>query len=174
MKKVKQINIVFENCEVACIPIKDIYTWGAYDLSNLISACNINESHEVCVSNHVLIIFNDLENLNFVSTMTEDYKSLMERLTTYKDVTHINIIHEDGTSNYISVPWGSKDDFYNAFQEFKKTKYKNTDKQLYILSFENKWTLLKLLKYIKHLLSFMIYKIKRKFLQIKKIGGYSS
>lgn len=177
-KKVKQINIVFENCESITIPIKDIYNWGFGKINKHLNGCNNDEMDEFYSTDYAYIIFKDLKNLQYNYEFNEKLKTkkqVIKRIRC-KDVTHFNIIYEDGSNDYIGVPWGSHDDFYNAFQELKKTKweYRKRKDQKYILVFENKWSIKKLFKYWKRQCKKPYWGIRYKIRRIKEYFEYTN
>lgn len=144
-KKIKQIDIVFENCEVAVIPVSEIYNYGLADITQYHYMCNSNQDHKGLRAKGFFIIFEDLENLKYIPWGDDPEKSVFERITKYQDICHIDIIYSNGKNEYITVPWGSKDHYHNAFQIIRKLKSGR-----YEIEIEEGWNLTKLCNYIKH------------------------
>jgi hypothetical protein len=164
--KLKRIDIVFENCEAARISGDAIDNWGVYDIRRVVCSCNCDEVHRGYYCRDAFIIFNDLKNLKYKGMgFREDEESLYERLTHHQDVTHFDLVFELSKSEYVSVPWGSDDHYYNAHQILKKTNYKNrtADEQKYILEFTRKWNLIKIIKHLFHIFKIVKWKIRYKF-----------
>ena len=117
-KKIKYIDIVFENCEevrlypemIRLLEIEGItksYWINCFQYEN-------GETYTFIRCNSFSIGINSkgLE----VNTEEPFSTNLRERLTKHHDITHIDIVFEDGTSEYISVPWGKEEQYTNTKQ----------------------------------------------------------
>ena len=170
-KLIKELHLVFENCEGAVISIKDILVYSFQDIQNSMckGCCSIEGSVDFYRRiNSGFIIFKDLENLNYKSWGDDKNKSLFDRLTKHSDITNIDIIYNDGTSDYINVPWKSVINRYrNLFQNIKKNKYGE-----WYISFHRGWTLGAIWRCFKQLLKILKWEIKQPFVRFKEKRDY--
>ena len=116
MRQVEKIMLVFENCETAELSAGDMYKSDVYSLhienvSKNIRTVGVNAVYEVIACNHVSFILNPNANQN----MQWSEIDLFECLSKYRDITHIDVMYDDGTDDYIEVPWGD-DDYDNEYQ----------------------------------------------------------
>jgi len=133
MKKIKKIEIVFENCDSVIIN----QTMFKYLLvGGITKEYRINyyqyvdgELNEYINCKYFTITINE-KGLNYIYPAIIDRKEkLKERLKTL-DITHIKIFFPAGKSEYISVPWKSDD---NGFSNLKqKNKYIEGDLRIII------------------------------------------
>ena len=112
--KVKQIDIVLENCEVFKVPIEHIDI-SATGIKRNISTWNSDGTvlDELSADKVILIINSGA--FNITSNFDE---SLLDRITKHQDISHIDIIYDDGTNDYVAVPWGD--------EEYVNTKQSST------------------------------------------------
>ena len=116
MRQVEKIMLVFENCETAELSAGDMYKSDVYslhikDVSKQIRTYALNSVCEVITCSYVSFILNPNANQN----MQWSEIDLFECLSKYRDITHIDVMYDDGTDDYIEVPWGD-DDYDNEYQ----------------------------------------------------------
>ena len=118
-KKIKTIDIVFENCEVYSLTPKMIDMCVVNDVKRNIGV-NVfqyedGEIYESLSCKEVLLSINR-KGLTTIGNW--DDKTLLEDRIANKDITHLDIIYEDGSDDYISVPWMDKDgnEYINVLQ----------------------------------------------------------
>jgi hypothetical protein len=122
MKKVKNIDIVFENCEsVALTP--DMFC--GLEIKGVTKEYCVNcfqyekgEVNEFKKCEYFGIRIN--QKGKKVQTSGSEM-SLVKRVKLSNDITNIEINFTDGTSDYISVPWG-EDEYNNSKQKTKFTE----------------------------------------------------
>lgn len=130
-KKIKQIDIVCENCEVYTIESKFIERMYIDNLKQSIDLhpnglllkedIGWNEIDTTC--DEILLVIKD-DGIGVCSSWDIDFQYLddwnmtpLYKRINQKDITHVDIIFEDGSNCYISVPWDERGgDFYNNFQ----------------------------------------------------------
>lgn len=107
-KKLKQIDIVLENCEVITIPVERI---SNFYFKNITTNYWFDETDSEIDADYATdefyIILPDEANIFLKAdyqNIFSDYK-IFDRLTEYQDITHIDLIFTDGTSQYIAVPY---------------------------------------------------------------------
>lgn len=111
-KKLKQIHIVLENCEVIRIPIEQVRHFYSDNITNDIwfneddeTLDTVFRTDEFCIT---LKAEADIElKQDYKNGIFEDCK-VFYRLTRYKDITHIDFIFTDDTNLYLSVPYEEK------------------------------------------------------------------
>ena len=120
-KKIKYVDIVFENCEAArlkpsefgCLIIDGIYK--KYCIN-----CFQYEKGEVCefikCKEFYIVI-----NVKGMMVKTLEGELLKDRIKSSNDITHIDLVFTDKTNEYITVPWGKKE-YENEKQKVKITK----------------------------------------------------
>ena len=119
-RKLKQLDIVFENCEIFSIKPQDIVILSLQDLSKDIVINGFQyEDGEECLFDtckECVLVLNQ-NGLKTLGGFDEEKITLEERLQ-YKDITHLDLIYENGENNYISVPWEDCGDnqYMNKYQ----------------------------------------------------------
>ena len=120
-KKIKQLDIVFENCEVCTLKPDMIY---ACIIDKIYNSMSIN-----CFQYKDGEVYNKIYCDEFMLAINKkglqqkgrfcDFESdeiLEERLKSC-DITHIDLIYEDGTNDYISLHWqDGTNEFTNRLQ----------------------------------------------------------
>jgi len=148
--KIKQLDLVFENCDSAIIPLAEIHGWFMCINKRWFTSCNQDEYYESISADWFSITFKDLMNLKYTPNFKDDTSkySVFERIQ-HPDIAQVTIVFEDGTDLNVSAPWGGHEAFYNAHQELRKRKYKRSDlPSRYQIEIKNKWTLKKRFKYL--------------------------
>lgn len=108
-KKLKQIDIVLENCEVIRVPIEQVHHFYANNITNNIG---LNEDDEtldtISRTDELDIILGQEANIelkhDYDNGIFDDCK-VFDRLTRHNDITHIDLIFTDDTNMYLSVPY---------------------------------------------------------------------
>lgn len=108
-KKIKQIDIVLENCEVIRIPIEQVHYFNANNITNDIWLNVENDTLDTIFrTDEFDIILRQEANVE----LKQDYKNgifedckVFDRLTRYRDITHIDFIFTDDTNLYLEVPY---------------------------------------------------------------------
>lgn len=103
------ITFVLENCEGITIDREHIGDFGCEEITSSITrcACNSISKHQYCKAFYIEI--NKAANLHYSSFGLESTATVFERLRAYNDITGIEITYEDGTSDYILMPWEDAD-----------------------------------------------------------------
>ena len=137
-KKIKTIDIVFENCEVYSLTPKMIDMCIVNDVTRNIGV-NVfqyedGEVYESLSCKEMLLSINR-KGLMTIGGWYDEI--LLEDRIKNKDITHLNIIYEDGSNDYISVPWMDKDgnEYINALQNnlYYQHKFGNDGESLVII-----------------------------------------
>lgn len=126
MKKLKHIDIVFENCEVIQVPATCIYYLGLVNVTNN-KSMHINRHNKTDIEDYlkakeVYLYIYDSPDIKNVTGWSEENENCIERIIKHSDICNLDLIYEDDTNEYISVPWGDaeyKNEYQvNEIQEF--------------------------------------------------------
>ena len=116
-RKIQRLDLVFENCDVYSLNAEMIVICIIDKIYNNIGInCFQYENGEVFDSIHCeefCIVINQ-KGLQVKGRLDED---ILEKRLEFKDITHIDIIYNDGTNEYITMPWDDiKSEYTNALQ----------------------------------------------------------
>ena len=103
MNKVKYIKLVFENCEEVRIDERYIGYMAITDFREEIARVAMNAICKFRTADEVAIEIFSEANKPFVSFGHDTGKTIFERIMAWNDITHINIVYEDGDEEYIGV-----------------------------------------------------------------------
>lgn len=143
-RKIKQLDIVFENCEVFTLTPDMINLCYIDGIKNNIGInCFQYENGEIYDTiscEEVMLIINEKGasqkgNFDFPTSPS----SLLKDRLKFNDITHIDVIYEDDSNTYVMVPWRDKEnnEYFNILQHNIITKdYKNTDVIIVIIDKE--------------------------------------
>lgn len=115
MKKIKQIEIGLENCEVYIVPhssVKYMYTEGFNQIYNI----HYNENGECSKYYRAYSFEVKLKNLENIKAHWDFSESFKERIHSGGDITYITFVYEDGKKFSFYVPWNYDNDQYNSYQ----------------------------------------------------------
>lgn len=111
--EIKQIQLVFENCESIEIDRKYI---GDLKIDN------IKES--ICrVASNSISSFKTCKVFLLSVNHLADTKQSIKRLLQYNDITSVIVLFEDGSKDSFRVKWNYDDSQYNRYQETYRNKY---------------------------------------------------
>ena len=133
MKTIKSVDLTFENCEF-CNLKPDMFT--GLVVENIVKSHWINcfqyEKGEVDEFLNCSLFRISINKKGCEAKVSElfDPKSLRERIKSWKDITHVHLHFNDGTDEYIGVPWGGEE-YTNTKQKvkFKKDSIEITIKE---------------------------------------------
>lgn len=131
-KKIKSVDLVFENCDVATVEYNDIHNMHVV-LSNrtihIAWGFNGGSFWDHLHASFIAIDIFRLDQIPFSPNGTTETK-LLDRVK-YPDITHIQINYEDGEFEYVSVPYKLKDRYSSIYQtvsyEGKRTNWNLPD-----------------------------------------------
>lgn len=124
MKKIKNIHIVLENCEVFEVPTKCI---DYLTLKNINKTIGVNyyqyKNGEVDETIKPEEVYLAVKNFSEIKNITgfPDPEPFIDRMNSHKDITHIDLNYEDGSNEYYTVPWGERE-YTNDYQVHKQKK----------------------------------------------------
>ena len=120
-KKVKYVELIFENCEVAKLEPEMFKYFSLYGIKDIV---DINcyqytdgeyDTHKTCEEFHIEILPNGLEQILYIEGIT-----LKERLERHSDITSVCVAYDDNTQIDYYVPWPEYEDFTNTYQQLKE------------------------------------------------------
>lgn len=129
MQGVKSIELVLENCESIKFLPEQI---GIFCCNNIVAqvarvACNSISKHLIC--EWMCIEIYSAANQKYTSFGQESEDTAFDRLMKFGDITAVEVTYEDGSVDYILVPWNDENDYSNKYQ----TSYITEDNSLHIL-----------------------------------------
>lgn len=136
-KKIKTIDIVFENCEVYSLTPKMIDMCVVNDVKRNIGV-NVfqyedGEVYDSLTCEELLLSINQK---GLIKTNDCEQEFLEDRIKG-NDITHIDIIYENGENDYIGVPWKDKDgnEYINSLQHnlYHSSYSKSNDESLVVI-----------------------------------------
>ena len=133
MRKVKHVDLVFENCESVKLNPSMFYgLWIGGITKDYGVNCYQYKAGETCVDTvcaRFCITINE-KGLRAKTDIGRFSQVLRDRLLKWRDITHVNLTFDDGTEEYIGVPWTGNQDT-NTAQKHKWEK-KRTQVQIKI------------------------------------------
>lgn len=139
-RKIKQLDIVFENCEVCTLTPDMIYMCILDRIYNNIGInCFQYENGEIydeifCDQFMLAINQKGLQQKSGFGDLKDN--EVLENRLRYRDITHIDLIYDDGTNDYIRVHWlDDKNEYTNKLQN---NVYTNIHGKEYMLIIINK------------------------------------
>lgn len=139
-RKIKQLDIVFENCEVCTLTPDMIYMCILDRIYNNIGInCFQYENGEIydeifCDQFMLAINQKGLQQKSGFGDLKDN--EVLENRLKYRDITHIDLIYDDGTNDYIGVHWlDDKNEYTNKLQN---NVYTNIHGKEYMLIIINK------------------------------------
>lgn len=121
--EVKQIMLIFENCESMTIPRKYIGVLFIDDIKTSISRCAINSisKSSSCESFGILIKseYSELGRDRLINLFTD--AKPFERALQYSDITSIEVVYEDDSKEVIYVNWCDSDELWAFNNEYQSS-----------------------------------------------------
>ena len=125
--KIKFVELVFENCEVAKLE-PDMFKY--FYMSDINNTFNINcfqyekgewSKHLSCGYFHIVILPKGLKQILSMEEIT-----LEERLERHSDITCVDVTYEDDTEESYYVPWPEEEDYTNTYQKLESAYEKDS------------------------------------------------
>lgn len=115
MEQVKYIEIVFENCEVAKVPVDAIYV-AMRNIVEDIGICNGNGTFLIMKTAKLTLITISKKKIKEIKTNFDC--DLIERITKYNDITSIYFVSEEDSESELGVyvDWDYSNEFNNNYQ----------------------------------------------------------
>jgi len=134
MLEVTSISLILENCEEILFNRPQIGMFWCNEISEEVArfASNCVSKHLVC-GELFLEIHKDADQTYDLFGVTSK-ETKFERIDKCPDITHIDVYYNNGTHDYIAVPWDEENEYYNLYQ----TSYISKCGNLYILVSENR------------------------------------
>lgn len=128
-RKIKQLDIVFENCESCTLTPDMIYMCT---LDRIYNNIGINcfqyrngEIYDEIFCDQFMLVINQkgLQQKSGFGDFRND--DTLEKRLKYRDITHIDLIYDDNTNDYISVHW--EDDNNEYTNKLQNNLYQNCE-----------------------------------------------
>lgn len=128
--KLDKICIIFENCEVAYIPAKEIKLLLLSMFNKTMSYTNINDfiENDNCQLDNLEIDIDYLKRSNsLMGDIKNENENLFDRIEKYKDIVAIELYFKRyPVIRTYYLPWNDEDDYSNRYQKTKINKKQNT------------------------------------------------
>ena len=121
MKKIKSINITFENCESYSIPYSSINNMNIEGFKERLFI-HYNDRGECSKSQTAYSVSLIIKKTEEIKPFYEFSKPFFDRVNQYNDICYITINYEDGKRFGFYVPWDYSDEQYNSYQKAKYIK----------------------------------------------------
>lgn len=122
MRRVSRIDLVLENCEVICVPEEKIRRFHVTGISRTVERIAVNSIRENTRCEELFVEL--LPGANVATAFQTALGDVLpfDRLVRHRDICAIDVIYEDGTNEYIYVPWGGDSDYTNESQRSELTE----------------------------------------------------
>lgn len=140
MESIKYITIEFENCEWITLPITAL---GVCHLSNISASIDRIAMNAICKSvfarEVVLeIFFPEAESEYVKSEFFGEKYTILQRLTSYRDITHITLTYQDDTKETFAVDYEDEVEGQLGSDNKNQKNYISECGNLYIIIAANK------------------------------------
>lgn len=129
LKEFKEIEIVFENCEVITIKREDIYSYSFSEVSKEYTYFgDIEES--LRTAKKVALTLNPSADKDYTPFGLDDVDistNVFERIMQYRDIVSIDLIYSEDKEKRFFVPWDYSNEDDNKWQ---KAEYVTNDRLL--------------------------------------------
>lgn len=117
-KRIKEIEFVFENCEVIRFKLEELGEFHIGKITESIDRVALNSIAKSRIADDIAIeIFKKAQFKPSVMESGED-TDYFKRISEFHDITHFNLIYTDDTEDYIGVVWeDAGNDEINAYQK---------------------------------------------------------
>lgn len=120
MTKVKEIELVLENCEYIKVPTKHLANLIIEDIDISIRRNAINSIDKLQTANSILIEIIKPETIKTLGLFNEDDEeslSCSKRLIQHEDITSVEVIYDDGSKEEFFVDWNWDNEYINSYQD---------------------------------------------------------
>ncbi len=143
LKPIRELRFITENCESWTVPANKIVSLRFDDIRRDASLANTNDwhEHESCMSFFLCMTVLDMESIPLPEWgWPANYGMTFRKRLAFRDLTHIDVIFEDGTNVYLGVPWKSDPTYMrNEWHPKKENVYYHTGmkEDIYCLSIQD-------------------------------------
>lgn len=125
--KVKEIHLVLENCEYVVVSTKYLPQIVLSEITHEITreAMNSVSKSLKVKSAYIEIIKPDTIKVNDLFGDEEEDYVCKRRIVDGGDITAIQVIYKDNSSEYYWVEWNEEDEYYNSYQKVEISKEGN-------------------------------------------------
>lgn len=116
MQEVKQIELVFENCEDMTFLPKQIGAFWCSDITAQVGRIACNSISKQLWCKELFLELYPVANQKYDSFGHKSEDTTFERICRFDDITGIEITYEDGSKDYILLPWNEEGNYTNKHQ----------------------------------------------------------
>lgn len=128
MTKVKEIELVLENCEYIKIPTKHLGNIIIEDIDTSVRRNAINSIDKEQTANNIYLDIIKPETIKTIGLFDEDDEeslSSSKRLIQHEDITSVGVIYDDGSKENYYVDWNWDNEYINSYQDTQLAKNGN-------------------------------------------------
>lgn len=122
MQEVKAITLVLKNCECISFQRSQIGVFWCDEIHSCVSRIAMNSISKHLYCKELFVELNKSADQPYETFDQMSERTAFQRLLEFQDITHIEIEYDDGTKEYIAVPWDERDDYTNLYQSCTKSK----------------------------------------------------
>ena len=115
-KYIKKVKIGFENCEVIKLPTESFENLLISDISQEVYRCACNAIGKFTKGEIYFCLFKDADREHRVFEDCDDVTTVFKRIYGGCDITDIELIYEDGTTEDIYAKWDGESEYSNINQ----------------------------------------------------------
>lgn len=120
-KYIKEVKIGFENCEVIKLPTTAFEQLLVQDIEQEVYRCACNAIGKFTKAEIYFCLFKDADREHRVFENCNDVTTVFKRIGDGFDITDIELIYEDGTSEDIYAKWDGESEYSNINQHSRIT-----------------------------------------------------
>lgn len=115
-KYIKEVKIGFENCEVIKLPTNAFENLLIQDIEQEVYRCACNAIGKFTKGEIYFCLFKDADREHRVFEDCNDVTTVFKRIDDGCDITDIELIYEDGTTEDIYTKWDGESEYSNINQ----------------------------------------------------------
>lgn len=128
MTKLKEIELVLENCEYIKIPTKHLANIIIEDIDTSVRRNAINSIDKLQTANSIyldIIKPETIKTLGLFEVEDEESLSCSKRLIQYADITSVEVVYNNGSKETYFVDWNWGNEYLNSYQDTQLAKNGN-------------------------------------------------
>ena len=128
MTKVKEIELVLENCEYIKIPTKHLGNIIIEDIDTSVRRNAINSIDKLQTANSIYLDIIKPETIKTLGLFDEDDEeslSCSKRLIQHADITSVEVAYDDNSKEEYFVDWDWDNEYVNSYQDTQLAKNGN-------------------------------------------------
>jgi len=113
-KNIASVDLVFENVDF--VNVKKVDKLSLTNVEEVAFTDSVGNKGNMLVAEAATIIFN-LANVDCSTSFDEITKDNLQERLSLPDISHLDVHYNDGSNNYIGMPWSEKDEYTNLYEK---------------------------------------------------------